>query len=85
MVFGSNDGERMTVFGVEGMDVSAVLEAAASQTWEMMDDQPPAWVLRRQTRDRQPAVSLLPAEHLGPRRLLPHPGEAGVLASDTAR
>jgi hypothetical protein len=38
IVFGANDGETMTVFGVEGIDIGAILEAAAAQQWE--PDQP---------------------------------------------
>jgi hypothetical protein len=40
MVFGANDGETMTVFGVEGIDVGEVLEAAAGVAWELTADQP---------------------------------------------
>jgi hypothetical protein len=38
IVFGANDGETMTVFGLEGIDIGAILEAAAAQQWE--PDQP---------------------------------------------
>jgi hypothetical protein len=40
MVFGANDGETMTVFGIEGIDVGAILEAAAAQQWGPTPDQP---------------------------------------------
>jgi hypothetical protein len=40
MIFLSEDGQIMTVFGIDGIDVGEVLEAAASQTWDMTDDQP---------------------------------------------
>ena len=40
IVFGANDGETMTVFGVEGIDIGVILEAAAAQQWEPTDDQP---------------------------------------------
>lgn len=33
MVFGANDGESMTVFAIEGVDVDAVLDAAAAISW----------------------------------------------------
>ena len=40
IVFGSEDGEEMEVFGVEGIDIGEVLEAAAGQQWEPTPDQP---------------------------------------------
>jgi hypothetical protein len=40
MVFGSEDAERMDVFGVDGVDIGEVLEAAAGQQWEPTSDQP---------------------------------------------
>jgi len=40
MVFGSEDGERMEVFGVDGIAIGEVLEAAAGQQWELTTDQP---------------------------------------------
>ena len=40
MVFGSEDGESMSVFGIEGVDVSAILEYAAQQAWCATPDQP---------------------------------------------
>jgi hypothetical protein len=40
MVFVSEDGERMVVFGLEGIDIYEVLEVAARQQWERTPDQP---------------------------------------------
>ena len=40
IVFGSEDGERMEVFGVDGIDIGEVLEVAAGQQWEPTPDQP---------------------------------------------
>ena len=40
IVFGSDDGERLEVFGVEGIDIGEILEAAAAQQWEPTPDQP---------------------------------------------
>lgn len=40
MIFLSEDGERMTVFGIDGIDVGEVLEAAARQTWDLTEEQP---------------------------------------------
>ena len=40
IVFGSEDGERMEVFGVDGIDIGDVLEVAAGQQWEPTPDQP---------------------------------------------
>jgi hypothetical protein len=35
MIFVSEDGERMEVFGIDGIDIGDVLEAAAGQQWEL--------------------------------------------------
>jgi len=40
MIFVSDDGEQMLVFGLEGIDVGAVLEVAAGERWEPTPDQP---------------------------------------------
>lgn len=40
MVFTSEDGERMVVFGIDGVDIGEVLEVAARQQWELASDQP---------------------------------------------
>jgi hypothetical protein len=40
IVFGSEDREQMEVFGVEGIDIGEILEAAAGQRWEPTADQP---------------------------------------------
>lgn len=40
MIFLSENGERMTVFGIDGIDVGEVLEAAAGQVWDLTEDQP---------------------------------------------
>jgi hypothetical protein len=40
MIFLSEDGEMMTVFGIDGLDVEEVLEAAASTRWGATDEQP---------------------------------------------
>jgi hypothetical protein len=40
LIFLSDDGHRMTVFGIDGIDVGEVLEVAARQTWDLTDDQP---------------------------------------------
>jgi len=39
MIFVSDEGE-MLVFGVEGLDIGDVLEAAAGRQWERTPDQP---------------------------------------------
>jgi len=40
MIFVSEDGERMTVFGIDGIDIGDVLEVAAGTQWELTPDQP---------------------------------------------
>jgi hypothetical protein len=40
LIFLSDDGDRMTVFGIDGIDVGEVLEVAARQTWDLTEDQP---------------------------------------------
>jgi hypothetical protein len=40
LIFLSDDGHRMTVFGIDGIDVGEVLEVAARQTWDLTEDQP---------------------------------------------
>ena len=40
MIFLSEDGETMTVFGIDGIDVGEVLEAAAGTVWDLTEDQP---------------------------------------------
>jgi hypothetical protein len=40
MVFVSDDGEQMVVFGLEGPDLGEVLQMAAGQCWEPTPDQP---------------------------------------------
>lgn len=40
MIFLSEDGDRMTVFGIDGIDVGDVLELAAGRTWDLTEEQP---------------------------------------------
>ena len=40
MIFLSEDGDRMTVFGIDGIDVGEVLEAASNTAWDLTEDQP---------------------------------------------
>jgi len=40
MIFLSEDGEEMLVFGIDGLDIGEVLERAAGQQWELTPDQP---------------------------------------------
>jgi hypothetical protein len=40
MIFLSEDGEQMEVFGIDGLDIGEVLEAAAGTRWELTPDQP---------------------------------------------
>jgi len=40
MIFVSEDGEEMVVFGIDGLDIGEVLEVAAGQHWELTPDQP---------------------------------------------
>jgi hypothetical protein len=40
MIFVSEDGNRMGVAGIDGIDIGEVLEVAARQQWELTPDQP---------------------------------------------
>jgi hypothetical protein len=50
MIFLSEDGERMVVFGIDGIDIGEVLEVAARQQWELTPDTLALVELHRQLR-----------------------------------